>query len=187
MKTRTDDEITREADQLLASREAFIGQWGAMGGAWGINRTMAQIHALLLTSVEPMTTDEIMTELKISRGNANTNLRDLVGWGLIRSLFKKGDRKEYFEAETDIWKMFCIIARERKRREIEPAVRTLRQCISETRELDSMEAQRFKEVTQDLEDFITRGELLLDKLVEAPQGSILPKLLQALSKPRRSS
>ena len=106
------------AGTLREARQEFVSQWGAIGSAWGINRTMAQIHALLITSPEPLTTDEVMEELRISRGNANTNLRDLVGWGLIRSLLRPGERKEYLVAEKDVWKMFCIIARERKRREI---------------------------------------------------------------------
>ena len=82
---------------------------------------MAQIHAFLLISAEPLSTDDVMEHLKISRGNANTNLREMVGWGLARSVVERGNRKEYFEAEKEVWKIFCIISRERKRREIEPA------------------------------------------------------------------
>jgi hypothetical protein len=93
-----------------------------MGGAWGINRTMAQVHALLMTSEKALTTDEVMAELKISRGNAHQNLRELVGWGLVRNVIRKGERKEYYESEKEVWRMFCTIARERKRREIEPAL-----------------------------------------------------------------
>ena len=104
-----------------------------MGSAWGINRTMAQIHALLMTSDRALTTDEVMEDLKISRGNAHQNLRELVGWGLVRSVIRKGERKEYFESEKDVWRMFCIVARERKRREIEPALKALRACEEQTR------------------------------------------------------
>ena len=81
---------------------------------------MAQIHALLITVPGPMTTDEIMDDLKVSRGNAHGNLRELVSWGLVRSVIRKGERKEYFEAEKDVWKMFCIVMRERSRRELVP-------------------------------------------------------------------
>ena len=87
-----------EAVQLAAARDEFVTQWGAIGSAWGINRTMAQIHALLIITPSALTTDEVMEELKISRGNAHTNLRELVGWGLVRSVVRKGERKEYFEA-----------------------------------------------------------------------------------------
>jgi DNA-binding transcriptional regulator GbsR (MarR family) len=84
-------------DPLTTARDEFISQWGAMGGAWGINRTMAQVHALLMTSEKALTTDDVMAELKISRGNAHQNLRELVGWGLVRNVIRKGERKEYFE------------------------------------------------------------------------------------------
>src|SRR6478752_3736949 len=112
-------------NELQQTREEFVTQWGAMGSAWGINRTMAQIHALLITSQEPLTTDEVMEELQISRGNAHGNLRELVSWGLVRSVVRKGERKEYFEAEKQVWKMFCIVIRERKRRELRPAMEAL--------------------------------------------------------------
>src|SRR3954452_18999341 len=109
MSTPVPKNASTEAAALQAARDEFITQWGVMGSAWGINRTMAQIHALLITATTPLTTDEIMDDLKISRGNANMNLRELCGWGLIRSVIRKGERKEFFEAEKDVWKMFCTI------------------------------------------------------------------------------
>src|SRR5213078_893853 len=135
---------------LQAARDEFITQWGTMGSAWGVNRTMAQIHALLITATQPLTTDEIMNDLRISRGNANMNLRELCGWGLIRSVIRKGERKEYFEAEKDVWKMFCIIVRERKRREIRPAINVLKDCIDRTDGLKSSEARAFTTQTKAL-------------------------------------
>src|SRR5947208_14026578 len=93
-----------EAAQLAAARDEFVMQWGGIGSAWGINRTMGQIRALLIISPRALTTDEVMEELQISRGNAHTNLRELVGWTLVRSVVRKGERKEYFEAEKDVWK-----------------------------------------------------------------------------------
>src|ERR1700685_35977 len=101
------NEKAETPDQLIAARDEFIAQWGAMGGAWGINRTMAQVHALLMTSDRALTTDDVMADLKISRGNAHQNLRELVGWGLVRSVIRKGERKEFFESEKDICSMFC--------------------------------------------------------------------------------
>ena len=115
MSTKPTNTSTDKA-AYLAARDEFIAQWGALGSAWGINRTMAQIHALLMISPQPLSTDDIMEDLQISRGNAHTNLRELTGWGLIRSVIRKGERKEYFEAEKDVWKIFCIVTRERKRR-----------------------------------------------------------------------
>src|SRR5678815_2858085 len=116
---------------LSEARDEFVTQWGAIGSAWGINRTMAQIHALLITVPTPLSTDEIMADLKISRGNAHGNLRELVSWGLVKSVIRKGERKEFFEAEKDVWKMFCIIIRERRRREMRPA-QTVLKAVSYT-------------------------------------------------------
>lgn len=116
------------SDSLERSRGLFIRRWGEMGGYWGINRTMAELHALLYTSAEPLCTDDIMAQLQISRGNASMNLRQLVDWGLIHRVHKKGDRKEYFASESDVWELFQNIARERKRREVEPIVETIGRC-----------------------------------------------------------
>src|SRR5436305_11933776 len=127
------NEPSTERSELRATRDAFVTQWGAIGSAWGINRTMAQIHALLIIAPAPLSTDEIMAELKISRGNAHGNLRELASWGLIRSVVRKGERKEFFEAEKNVWKMFCIIIRERRRRELRPAMGVLEECAERTR------------------------------------------------------
>lgn len=162
-----------EIGQLLSAREDFVSQWGSIGSAWGINRTMAQIHALLLTSPAAMTTDEIMAELKISRGNANTNLRDLVGWGLIRPVLRKGERKEYFEAEKDIWKMFCIIARERKRREILPAMEVLQGCAERTKGLKDPGARAFHGQMNSLLEFLKLGEQILEHISRSEESRFL--------------
>ncbi|MBK8914827.1 MAG: hypothetical protein IPM64_09565 [Phycisphaerales bacterium] len=110
-------------------RNSLVRHWGEMSGYWGINRTMAEIHALLFISTEPLCTDDVMQQLQISRGNASMNLRGLVDWGLIRRVHKLGDRKEYFQADTDIWHMFETIMRERRRREVEPIVATIDRCL----------------------------------------------------------
>lgn len=158
---------------LTQARDEFVSQWGTIGNAWGINRTMAQIHALLITSTQALSTDEIMEELKISRGNANTNLRDLVGWGLIRSVLRKGERKEFFEAEKDVWKMFCIVARERKRREITPAMHVLKDCAERTRTLKTPEARAFHEQMQSLFEFLRLGERVLEHIAASEQNKVL--------------
>ena len=128
---------------LSEARDQFISQWGVIGSAWGVNRTMAQIHALLITAPSALSTDDIMQELKISRGNAHSNLRDLVSWGLVRSVVRKGERKEFFEAEKNVWKMFCIIIRERRRRELRPAQIVLKDCLSRTGNLRGAELEDF--------------------------------------------
>ena len=160
-------------DPLAEARDEFITHWGVMGSAWGINRTMAQIHALLLTVTEPLSTDDVMEELKVSRGNANTNLRELVTWGLIRSVIRKGDRKEYFEAEKDAWKILSAIARERKRREIEPAVDVLDNCRNKASEARSAEAEAFVRQMDDLGDLMKLASRVLEKAAASEQSRIM--------------
>lgn len=164
------DESTQK---LMEAREDFVSQWGAIGSAWGINRTMAQIHALLMTSPRPLSTDEIMEDLKISRGNANTNLRDLVGWGLIRTVLRKGERKEFFEAEKDVWKMACTVARERKRREISPAMEVLQRCAEKTKGLKTPDARNFHDQMSAVLNFLRLSERVIDTVAASEQSRIL--------------
>ena len=127
--TRT--EIDRNS-ALRESQERFISVWGQMGAKWGIPRTMAEVHALLFIVGEPMNTDEVMERLKISRGNASTTLRALEEWGIVDRLHQPGDRKEYFKAEQDVWRLFRTVVRERKKREIDPLLEALDACRSMT-------------------------------------------------------
>lgn len=169
-------------DPLALARDEFISQWGAMGGAWGINRTMAQVHALLMTSEKALTTDEVMAELKISRGNAHQNLRELVGWGLVRNVIRKGERKEYYELEKDVWRMFCTIARERKRREIEPALQALQQCEEQTRSLRGDKAVAFNRQIKALAEFLAQADAIMDRVSRSEQSAIMPILLKMFAK-----
>jgi DNA-binding transcriptional regulator GbsR (MarR family) len=113
---------------LESSRALFIRRWGEMGGYWGINRTMAEIHALLFVSKEPICTDDVMERLLVSRGTASTNLRALVDWGLIERVHQRGDRREYFTCRTNVWEMFETIVQQRRRREVEPIIETIQRC-----------------------------------------------------------
>jgi DNA-binding transcriptional regulator GbsR (MarR family) len=115
-------------ERLLSAQDTFIRRWGEMGQTWGINRTMAEIHALLYIVAQPLCTDDVMERLNISRGNASMSLRALCDWGIIRRLHKRGERREYFESLSDVWEMFSIIAAERKRREMDPVLETIKQC-----------------------------------------------------------
>jgi DNA-binding transcriptional regulator GbsR (MarR family) len=175
-------ETLAEARALEEAREAFISQWGVMGSAWGINRTMAQVHALLLTTPRALSTDEVMHELAISRGNANTNLRELVAWGLVHSFYQRGDRKEYFAAEKDTWKMFGIISRERKRREVEPALATLEHCRSLTHEGRSEEAREFNQTVSALAEILSLGDRFLERVSQMDKDRILPQILKLLAR-----
>ncbi len=170
------------ANPLTAARDEFISQWGAMGGAWGINRTMAQVHALLMTSDTALTTDDVMADLKISRGNAHQNLRELVGWGLVRSVIRKGERKEFFESEKDVWRMFCTIARERKRREVEPALRALRACEEQTRGLRGEKAAAFNRQIRALAQFLAQAESIMERVSKSDQSTVMPLMLRLLAK-----
>src|ERR1051326_7423062 len=105
--------------ELRQAQDRFIAVWGQMAGAWGISRTMAEVHALLYITGEPLCTDDIMERLEISRGNASMSLRALLDWGIVERAHKRGDRKEYFEAEQDVWALFRAIVRERITREVD--------------------------------------------------------------------
>lgn len=115
-------------EQLRRVQDEFIRRWGEMGQTWGINRTMAEIHALCYITASPQCTDDVMERLNISRGNASMSLRALCDWGIIRRYHKRGERREYFESLTDVWEMFSIIAAERKRREMDPVLETIKKC-----------------------------------------------------------
>ena len=173
-------DASQEPTALTQARDEFVAQWGAMGSAWGINRTMAQIHALLITRPGAMTTDEIMDDLKISRGNAHGNLRELVSWGLVRSVIRKGERKEYFEAEKDVWKMFCIVMRERSRRELRPAMTVLRECAARTRSLKGPEAAAFNEQIKGLSDFLNLADSVIAKVSASERSKTIPWALKFL-------
>lgn len=179
MAKRTVDSAAEQA-RLEAARDEFVTQWGAMGSAWGVNRTMAQIHALLIVSPRPLSTDEIMEDLKISRGNAHMNLRDLVGWGLVRSVIRKGERKEFFEAEKEVWKMFCTVVRERKRREIRPAINVLKDCAERTDDLTLPEAQAFHQQIKALAEFMELADGVLSKIARSEGSTVVPWALKFL-------
>ena len=168
------------AAAFQSARDNFVSQWGAIGSAWGINRTMAQIHSLLITAPTPLSTDEVMAELKISRGNAHTNLRDLVSWGLVRSVVRKGERKEFFEAEKDVWKMFCIILRERRRRELRPALEVLRECAETTKQIKGTAAAAFNKQIRSLAEFLEVADGVITKISRSEQSMILPWALKFL-------
>jgi DNA-binding transcriptional regulator GbsR (MarR family) len=114
--------------QLRIAQDLFIRRWGEMGQTWGINRTQAEIHAFLYITATPQCTDDVMERLNISRGNASMSLRALCDWGIVRRLHKRGERREYFESLSDVWEMFSIIIAERKRREMDPVLETIKQC-----------------------------------------------------------
>ena len=114
--------------KLTPTMGKFILHWGEMGWRWGINRSVAQVHALLMLSPKPIAADEISETLNVARSNVSTSLKELQGWGLIRTVHIFGDRREHFETLKDVWEMFLIILRERKKRELDPTIAALREC-----------------------------------------------------------
>jgi len=160
-------------EPLQEAKNLLVRRWGEMGGYWGINRTMAEIHALLFVTREPLCTDDIMDQLKISRGNASMNLRGLVDWGLIERVHKLGDRKEYFQADTDVWHMFETIMRERRRREVEPIITTIDHCCELVRQA---RAKAGSDEREDIKEFRRRVEELRGFL--ATMGSLFELVLE---------
>lgn len=117
--------MAHDRPSLTDAQDRFVRTWGQMGSAWGISRTMAEVHALLFVTTDALCTDEVMDRLEISRGNASMSLRALVDWGVVRRVHRRGDRKEYFQAEQDVWVMVRAIVRERLKREVEPILASL--------------------------------------------------------------
>ena len=126
-------------------REKFILHWGEMGSLWGINRTMAQVHALLFISPQPLCANDIMKELQISRGNVSMALRELIAWGIASRVHIKGERREFYTTEKDVWNLFRIIARERKKREVDPTIEVLRESVARLNHLPDSEGQYERE------------------------------------------
>ena len=147
-------EITDRTGQLPPAVERFILHWGDMGGRWGVNRSVGQIHALLYLAGRPLTADDIADALGIARSNVSTSLKELQTWRLIRRVSVLGDRRDYFEAEADLWEMLLRIVEGRKEREIDPALVTLRQCVHEAKgdkRMSSIASARLSEMLQFVE------------------------------------
>lgn len=124
-------DMTEKSAELTSSARKFIVHWGELGTRWGINRTVAQVHALLYLAAKPLDVAEICEQLEIARSNAGNSLRELKGWGVVRTVHVLGDRREHFEAIVDVWQMFSTLVEGRKRREIDPTLAVLRECAEE--------------------------------------------------------
>src|ERR1700752_3053029 len=128
---------------LTPVQEKFILHWGEMGTRWGINRPVAQIHALLYISPAPLNAEDIANTLKVARSNVSTSLKELQGWGIVKLVHVMGDKRDHFESMKDVWEMFRMVLDERKRREIDPTLAMLRECLAEADEQkDSFSKQR---------------------------------------------
>ncbi|CAA7195272.1 MULTISPECIES: GbsR/MarR family transcriptional regulator [Chryseobacterium] len=165
--------------KLAEAKEKYIQTWGTFATNWGINRTMAQVHALLLASEKPLSTDEVMEQLEISRGNANMNLRALMDWGIVRKEFVKGDRKEYFVAEKDVWYLFKQITKERRKREIEPVISFLEE-LKNIEDKDSSEAKEFIQLMDDFSSVTGKINNIMDLAIKSDDHWLVGKITNLL-------
>jgi DNA-binding transcriptional regulator GbsR (MarR family) len=163
---------------LAEAKQQFIQSWGVFGSNWGINRTMAQIHALLLIAPEPLNADEIMEELQISRGNANMNVRELMNWGIVDKVLKPGDRKEYFSAEKDIWKVAMRIMKERKKRELDPIIKTMEEIKDVDGGKKDVETKAFLDTVSQIQKFAKQADGALAGLIKADENWFTGTLLK---------
>src|SRR5437016_7023117 len=156
---------------LSPVEQKFILHWGEMGTRWGINRTVAQVHALLFVSPKPLHAEEIANTLAVARSNVSNSLRELQGWGVVRVTHILGDRRDHFESVKDVWEIFRIVAEERKRREIDPTLRVLQECVAEL----SSDGQGDAYTRQRLEtmlEFLRAMSGLYEEALRMPPGAL---------------
>jgi DNA-binding transcriptional regulator GbsR (MarR family) len=164
--------------KLTEARQQFISSWGAFGTHWGINRTMAQIHALLLITPDPLTQDDIMEQLNISRGNTNMNIRELINWGLVDRVLLTGERKEYFSAEKDIWKVVKQIVKERKKRELEPMLKLLDQLEEVEGDKRDKNIKSFVDTVSSIKKLGRQADKTLDAMIKAEESWFVGNLIK---------
>ena len=156
---------------LTPVAQKFILHWGEMGTRWGINRTVAQVHALLFLSPAPLPADEISETLAVARSNVSTSLRELQGWRIVRVVHVLGDRRDHFESIKDVWEIFRIVSEERKRREIDPTLRVLSECVQEIKSNPQGDAY-IRERLTDMLEFLTTMTGLFEEIIRMPTGAL---------------
>ncbi len=165
--------------KYVEAKEELIQAWGNLGYSWGLNKTMAQIHALLMISPKPLSTEEIMLELSISRGNANMNIRALLDWGIISRILIPGERKEFFKSEKDIWALARQVAKERRKRELEPILKVLRE-VNDVQSDGSEDTKELKRVVKDLKNFAEKSDGLLETFIKSEESWFWNVLLKIM-------
>lgn len=163
---------------LDEAKEQFVQTWGTLGATWGINRTMAQLHALLLVSDEALSAKEIEEKLDISRGNISMSIRELISWGLVFKEIKTGDRKEYFYAEKDMWEVFKCIVRERKKRELDPILKAIDNLAEIEGEKDDTAFTEFSTVVKDIQGLTNSADKILNRLTVAEKNWFIKTLMK---------
>jgi len=167
--------------KLEEGKYKFIQAWGSLGSSWGISKSMAQIHALLLSSPDGLSADEIMEKVQLSRGNVNTNVRELINWRLVKKDTVLGERKEFFVAIHDVHSIAQNIMEERKKRELEPVRRLLNEIINSKLEGEKKEVEHFKALIADLTDFVSQMENLTNLMTKINNNNYMKKLIKAIS------
>ena len=157
----------------------FINTWGSLGTLWGINKAMAQIQALLFISTQPLSMEEIMNELKISRGNTSMNLRQLMEWGIVTKELIPGERKEFFTTEKDVQELSRIVAKERSRREIKPVIKVLKE-VSSIKDDGSKKTKELIKQTKALHDLTQNADAMINKLADQKQNWITKSLIKLI-------
>src|SRR5215472_16966619 len=156
---------------LAPVEEKFILHWGEMGTKWGINRTVAQVHALLYLAEKPLPADQISSTLAVARSNVSTSLRELQAWGIVRVVHVLGDRRDHFETLKDVWEIFRIVAEERKRREIDPTLRVVTECVQELKAGPHGEGYA-RERLESMQEFLTTMTGLFEEFLRMPSGAL---------------
>jgi DNA-binding transcriptional regulator GbsR (MarR family) len=166
------DSNTVPLDIVAEGQERFIALWGDMGARWGVPRSMTELHAMLYIVGESMNTDEIMKKLSISRGNASMTLRTLLDWGIVTRTHKRDDRKDYYTAEQDVWKLFATVARARKRRELEPLASTLQALANPLKGVDTSEVVAQRKRLESMLEFIDQFDGISERFLSMGGSSI---------------
>ena len=164
--------------KLEEAKLQFIQAWGKLGSEWGINRTMAQVHALLLITPDALTTEEIMEQLSISRGNANMTLRDLIGWGLIEKQHRPGERKEYFFADKDTWNIARQVAKERRKRELDPVIKILDELTKVQGDAKDPAYATFNKSVTDINKLAKNVDRTLETMLKAEENWFLGSIIK---------
>tara|TARA_R110002072_G_scaffold14272_2_gene59417 strand:- start:127197 stop:127700 length:504 start_codon:yes stop_codon:yes gene_type:complete len=165
--------------EFKEAKEKFISTWGNLGSLWGINKAMAQIHALLFVSPAPLSMEDIMDALDISRGNASMNLRGLIDWGIVYKVNVAGERKEYFTSEKDVTELSRQIAKERSRRELQPTIKILKE-VSNIPDDGTKATQEFIKQTKAMHDLADMADTMMHRLVNQEQNWITKTLVKFL-------
>lgn len=167
--------------KLKDAKMEFVQTWGSIGSSWGIPRSMAQIHALLLASNEALSTEDVMETIQLSRGNVNINMRELINWNLVAKQNKLGERKEFFAANHDIMAMAQNIVQERKKRELQPVLVLLDRLKKGKLEGKKEEVEHFKNLMLELEDFITQLDQLSEIWLKLKDNFFFKKMIKTMS------